>query len=209
MVTSPTGRPYLDGKTHLVIEIPHAMAAAFLASVHYAKGTANTSVARHGLFDPSGTLRGVALWMPPLPPAARWIAKHYARAREIDPRGVLVLSRLACAPFAPANATGYLLGRSMRLIDRVRWPALLTFADTSQGHTGTVYRATNWDPLGESAAGDTWVHAVTGAQRGRRAGGCADRTADEMRADGFVKRAAAPKIRFGHVVDARGRQVHP
>lgn len=144
----------------------HPEAVAFLRSHHYAKGAANTSTYRHGLYRAEGLmlgeLMGVALWIPPTRAAAETVADDW--------RGVLCLSRLCVHPDAPKNAASYLLGRSMRLINRKAWHTLLTYADTGKGHTGAIYKATNWTSLGPVPAGDTWVDA-DGVQRGRKRGG--------------------------------------
>jgi hypothetical protein len=66
-------------------------------------------------------------------------------------RRVLSLSRLALAPTEPQNAESILIGWSVRRIRREgKWVALVTFADESQGHTGTIYRATNWTYVGRT-----------------------------------------------------------
>ncbi len=84
----------------------------------------------------------------------------------------------------------------MRLIDRDRWPVLLTYADTALGHTGAIYRATNWTCDGEVSAGDTWTD-VEGRQAGRKRGP-RSLTVAEMVEAGYTRRSAAPKIRFRH-----------
>lgn len=176
-----------------VRECDRALAAPLVIRYHYSKSAANTCVAAHGLFDSWGELRGAALWMPPLPPAGRAVVEN-----DEDWRGVLVLSRLVVDPDVPKNGASFLLGRSMRLVDRERWPVLLTYADTRLGHTGAIYRATNWTEHGEVAGGDVWV-GPDGEQRGRRRGPKVW-SAAEMRAAGFVRAPAAPKIRFVHRV---------
>jgi hypothetical protein len=62
------------------------------------------------------------------------------------------LSRLAIRPDVPKNACSFLLSKSVAMIDRDRWPVLLTYADTWQGHTGTIYRAAGWEYCGETKA---------------------------------------------------------
>lgn len=184
----------------LVLPIPeHAEAIDCFRRWHYARGGPNTSTYRHGLYRAddwpfAAEPHGAALWIPPTRRAAESVAGD-------DWQGVLVLSRLAVHPDLPTNAASFLLGRSMRAIDRKRWPVLLTYADTALGHTGAIYRATNWTCLGETAAGDTWT-AADGTQRGRKRGGRTV-TADAMLAAGFTRRATAPKIKFVH--DARRR----
>lgn len=108
---------------------------------HYARGAANTATFRHGLYRretwPFSPV-GAALWIPPTRAAAEatWPDNW---------QGVLSLSRFVIAPDTPTNAASFLLGRSIRLIRRdPRWECLVTYADEWQGHTGIIYRATNW-----------------------------------------------------------------
>lgn len=171
--------------------IDHDLAVEAIEEWHYAQGAPNTSVVRTGLFkvkDPY-CLLGVAMWIPPTKPAAASVA-----GREW--RNVLCLTRLVIEPTVPTNGASFLLGASMRAVDRARYPWLLTYADSSQGHTGAIYRATNWTYLGPWDAGDTWVNE-SGEQRGRKRGG---RTlvVDEMRALGFERRPACVKHKYVH-----------
>ena len=172
----------------------HGETVRFIRTHHYARGAPNTSTYRHGMyrieFPPLvGDLAGVALWIPPTRAAGESIA-------GAEWQGVLCLSRLAIAPGVATNAASFLLGRSMRLIDRDRWPWLLTYADTALGHTGAIYKATNWTCLGPVNAGDTWT-APDGSQRGRKRGGHTLLAAD-MLAAGYKRNAALPKIKFVH-----------
>lgn len=151
----------------------HGDAVAFVSQHHYAKGAARSSVRRDALWSPNGIAVGVAMWMPPLPSAAKTaVGLPQVAHLEIAWRGVLALSRLVMDPEVGVlgNATGFLLAGSMRLIDRERWPLLLTFADSAHGHVGTVYRATGWIDTGLVPGGTIWRHRETGAQRGGRCG---------------------------------------
>lgn len=171
-------------------------ARALVEQYHYSRSTANTAVATHGLFrdDGRGGLWGAAVWMPPTPTAARAVAGD-------DWRGVLTLSRLVVHPDVPINGASFLLGGSMDLLDRGRWPILLTYADSRMGHTGAIYRATNWLDEGDVKAGDTWI-GPNGEQRGRKRGP-RNYSADEMRAMGFTRAPAGTKRRFTHRTKAR------
>ena len=189
----------------LVLPIPHhAEAVAFMCEHHYARGAPNTSTYRHGLYRaadwPMATEPwGVALWIPPTRAAAETVAGE-------DWGGVLALSRFAIHPDVPPNGASFLLGRSMKMIDRERWPWLLTYADTGEGHTGAIYRATGWDCRGSVAAGDTWVDEA-GVMRGRKRGG-RTMTAIEMTQAGLTRRPNLPKIKFVHPPPRRVR-IHP
>lgn len=47
----------------------------------------------------------------------------------------------------------------MRFIDRQRWPILITFADSWQGHKGTIYKAAGWLQCGETKPEATYTLA--------------------------------------------------
>src|SRR5690606_30293121 len=142
--------------------VPHSRARDLVVAHHYARGTANTSQAAHGLFR-GDDLVGAALWMPPIRPAAVRVLPH-------APDRVIALSRLVVIPGEPQNCATLLLGASLRLLRRTRrWDVAITFADKAQGHTGAIYLATNWSPDGESAPERLWFDA-DGRQVARKAG---------------------------------------
>lgn len=174
----------------------HFEAETLIRAFHYSRSCPNTSTFRHGLYRrPDGFLAapyGAALWIPPTRSAAESIAG------PDDWQGVLSLSRLVVVPEVPTNGASFLLGRSMRLVDRRRFPVLVTYADTNQGHTGAIYKATNWRCDGEVAAGDVWE--TPGGQLVGRKRGRFTYTVADMLAQGCVRRPARPKIRFVHDV---------
>lgn len=178
-----------------VAPVPHALGRAFVASHHYAGGAPNTSVFCHGLLL-NEELVGVALWLPP----TRVAAESVTGGRGSDAwRGVLALSRLAVAPSVPKNGASFLIGRSIRLIrQEPRWHTLLTYADTAQGHTGAIYRATNWTYLGTTAPGRRWAtpdgRQVTGKST-------VNRTKAEMLALGY--RQLPPSVKHKYVMVLR------
>lgn len=66
----------------------------FIEAHHYAGGASNTAVAVHGLFRyGQGELLGVAWWLPPTEPAARFVSADW--------RNVLSLSRFVIADCVP------------------------------------------------------------------------------------------------------------
>ncbi len=176
----------------------HGEAEALIRAFHYSASCPNTSTYRHGLYlTADGEIAlayGAALWIPPTRSAATAIAG------EDDCEGVLSLSRFVIVPDVPKNAASFLLGRSMRQIDRRVWPVLVTYADTNLGHTGGIYKATNWRCDGPVAAGDTW--RTPGGQMVGRKRGRFTRTVAGMLSQGFVRQPSAPKIRYVHDVRA-------
>jgi hypothetical protein len=157
-------------KDYDIRRVPHAAAAAVIRAEHYTRGCSNTSTASFGLFR-GGALVGAALWLPPTRVCAETVDREHWRR-------VLSLSRLALAPTEPTNAEPLFIGGMLRILDGGgRWVAAVTFADESQGHTGVVYRATNWEYVGRTKPEPRWEDAQ-GKQVSRLA--TKSRTAKQM-----------------------------
>lgn len=157
---------------------------------HYARGASNTRTYLHGLFAAD------AFWEADCVGAAWWIPPTKSAALATYPenwQGVLCLSRLVIKPDVPSNAASYLIGRSIRLIDRSRWPCLVTYADSWQGHDGAIYKATNWTEVGRTKPERTYVQA--GRMLSRKAGG-KTRTHSEMLALGAECIGSFSRIKF-------------
>ena len=170
-----------------VRSIPFVMARDFTVAHHYAKGGSNTAVYTHGLFCKGvEDCCGITWWIPPTRKAAE---------ATYPPNwgGVLNLSRLVIAPGVPTNAATFLLSRSRKLIDRKKWPCLVTYADTWRGHTGAIYRADNWDYMGMTAKTPCWV---IGERMVAKKAGPHTRTNAEMLALGAVCLGSFSKHKF-------------
>lgn len=161
---------------------------------HYAKGGSNTAVATHGLFRIDAfweyDCKGIAWWLPPTKSAA--LATY-----PENWNGVLSLTRLVIAPDVPKNACSFLLSRSMKLLDRKRWPCLVTYADPWQGHDGTIYKATNWQSAGMS--NPEYIYTLDGKIKSRKYGP-KSRSHSEMIALGCTVEGKTAKHKFIHVV---------
>lgn len=181
----------LSRQDWLVERVPHGEAVAVIYQWHYSQSAPNTGQT-HGLYRraeyPLAELEGAALWLPPTKRAAEAIA-------GADWQSVLSLSRLVVSPSAPRNAASFLLARSMRLIDRERWPILLTYADTRHGHTGAIYKATGWVLDAVTNTGSYFV-SESGRQVGRKRGK-RNLSAASLRAEGYVEHRS-DKLRFVH-----------
>lgn len=178
----------------IVRETSHAEASAFVRQYHYSRSCTISRVFCFGLYAGAilEPIMGASVWLPPLPPAA---LKTYP---EGDPKRVLSLSRLAIHPEMPVNAASFMIGRNIREIRKDgRWDCLVTFADSRQGHTGAIYRATNWEYLGETAPTECWVDPETGRQVSRKNGShrkC--RTHGEMGELGYELAGYFPKHKY-------------
>jgi len=144
----------------------------------------------HGLFRKgSDDCKGVAWWLPPTKTAA-------LNTYPENWKGVLALSRLVIHPDVPKNACSFLLSRSMKMIDRSVWPCFVTYADSWQGHIGTIYKATNWTFVGETKAQPNYQ--INGVMVSRKAGP-KTRTKSEMESLGAVFVGNFKKLKFIHI----------
>jgi hypothetical protein len=161
---------------------------------HYAKGGSNTATFRHGLLTKDDLIVGCAWWLPPTKAAA------IATFPEGDWRRVIALSRVVVVPGMPTNAASFLVGRSMRLVAQSKkWDCLVTYADDMQGHTGAIYRATNWEYIGKTAAGRAYRNA-DGKLVSRKAG-ARTRTHAEMLALGCTCVGSFAKHKYRKVLN--------
>lgn len=186
----PTSPLQLRKGEWLVAGCDQSVAERFIEAEHYARGASNTATYLHGLY-PRGwhwyeECVGVAWWIPPTRSAAEaWAGEAW--------EGVLSLSRLAIASEVPKNACSFLLSKSVRMIDRARWPVLVTYADSWRGHNGAIYRAAGWEYCGETKPEATYT--LNGRMIARKAGGVT-RTHAEMLALGCKFEGRFPKARF-------------
>lgn len=112
-----------------------------LCERHHGYGSAgNAAVYAFGVFE-DGVIIAAYAWQPPPPQAAKSICPE-------APEAVLALSRMVAVPkhTRRLNHVSKPLRRQMNiLIDRTRWPVLVTYSDEGQGHTGHVYKCSGWE----------------------------------------------------------------
>lgn len=137
----------------LVADAPFVEAQALVRELHYARGGSNTYVYCHGLYHRGlgSRLMGVAWWLPPTRVACESVNKEKWKQ-------VLSLTRMVIRSEVPKNGASFLLARSIKIISAEhRFVSLVTYADESQGHTGGVYRASNWHYVGRTGPYPRWL----------------------------------------------------
>lgn len=171
-----------------VRDIAHSRAKRFIERWHYSKGCSNTQVYGHALYLRNGIdLLGVAMWLPPTRVACESVSKD-------DWKTVISLTRLAIHPLVPKNGASFLIGASIKkIIADGRFRHLVTYADESQGHTGAIYRATNWQYVGRTGPYPRW-HDPDGKQVAQKA--TVNRRKAEMEALGYIKVGSFYKHKF-------------
>ena len=104
---------------------------------------------REGIFG-LPDLIGVCIYTRPAGPTAG--QSYYPEA----PDKVLELRRLCLVDDTPKNAESYFVGHTLRwLRNNTDWEFVLSYADEEQGHTGVIYRASNFTYLGKTGVGKT------------------------------------------------------
>lgn len=113
-----------------------------LCARHHGYGGAGTAaVYAFGIYEHDRIVAAYA-WQPPPPASAQSVCKTC-------PHGVLSLSRMVAVPHEERrlnHVSRPLRHQMKRLIDRTRWPVLVTYSDEGQGHTGHVYKCSGWTP---------------------------------------------------------------
>jgi hypothetical protein len=118
----------------------------FLLDVHYARRCPSVSWA-FGLFV-EDHLEGVVTYgTPSSAPLRRGVCGDAFKANVIELNRLVLLSN-------EKNHASFLVGRSLRRLEGNR--IIVSFADTSQGHIGYVYQATNFIYCGLSAKRTDW-----------------------------------------------------
>jgi hypothetical protein len=184
-------------KDWVVVPVDLLTARYLVGRLHYAKSGSNTACYTHGLFRKGNFLSadcmGVAWWIPPTKSSAM------ATYPEGDWQKVLSLSRLVVHPDVPKNGCSFLLSRSIKMIDRAKWECLVTYADTYQDHTGTIYRATNWEYMGLTKPQK--VYTSRGWLMMGRKRGPVTMTHDQIVAKGFKNNGSFAKHKFRMILN--------
>jgi len=126
--------------------VSRAECEPYILGIHYAKRWPSISYA-FGLYLDAELCGVVTYGTPPSAPLKRGIAGDEFKA------DVLELNRL-CLKHNRKNEASILVGRSLRMLPINK--IVVSFADTSQGHSGFVYQATNFIYCGLSAKRTDW-----------------------------------------------------
>ena len=77
-----------------------------------------------------------------------------AKYNPINPTKCMELRRFVCIDDTPKNTESYFIGQTFKLLKRDKdMEVIVSFADQHHGHTGVIYKATNFDYLGETGKG--------------------------------------------------------
>lgn len=85
------------------------------------------------------------------------MANQYKKYGEIDE--VMELRRLVLIDDTPKNTESYFIGQSLRWLKRNSpVKTIVSYADPNYGHSGIIYRATNFEHVGMTSAGRVIIY---------------------------------------------------
>lgn len=72
---------------------------------------------------------------------------------------ILELRRLCCIDDTPRNIESYFIGKTLRwLIQNTEVKTIISYADNTYGHTGIIYKASNFKHVGKTPCGRVIVY---------------------------------------------------
>lgn len=124
---------------YIIKKIDCKTAKAYIIANHYSHGCHNGPSPCYGLFD-GPDLIGVLMFATP--------CSENVRASVFGPAykdSVTELHRLHIKDVTPRNTESWFISRCLKLLkqEKPQIKAVLSFADSTEGHVGTIYKATN------------------------------------------------------------------
>jgi hypothetical protein len=137
---------------YFVEVVDYRTAKPFVEAWHYSKSTNGLKISycfglfRAGEFLPE--LVGVAMYGLPA-------MNNQAKSWNPDnPSGVLELRRLCCIDDTPKNAESFFISRTLKWLKKnTDIEVIISYADTNHGHAGTIYKASNFQFVGQTSSG--------------------------------------------------------
>ncbi len=120
----------------------------FVEKNHYSHSTNGVQHTQcFALFDDMRMIGAMIYAIPSMPATA-------ARYNRDNPERCWELRRLCCIDDTPTNTESYFIGQTLRwLRQNTDIEVIVSYADLEQGHSGVIYKATNFHLLGQSGGG--------------------------------------------------------
>lgn len=142
-----SSRLEIAGSSPAVRSISRDDAVPFLQRWHYLTFVPKKSNNQwYGIFSRNGNLRGV-ICVAAHPTGRGLIQKFWPTFPAIK---VAELSRMAMVDDWPTNSETVFLSRILKIVKSQGFDAVISYADSSVGHEGTIYRASNWTYAGKT-----------------------------------------------------------
>ena len=141
--------------TDFIVEpVPRKTISNFIEKYHYSHSLNGVqhiqcfALFREGKFGFDKEMIGAAMYCFPSMPST---AKKY---NPDNPDKCWELRRLCCIDDTPKNTESYFIGKTLRwLKQNTDMEVIVSFADQHYGHSGIIYKATNFEHYGETSSG--------------------------------------------------------
>ena len=142
-----------DFKDYTVEVVPRMAIQEFIHKHHYSHNTNGIQgLECFALFAPGnfGIPKMVGAMMYAIPSMPN-TAKAY---NPINPDRCVELRRLVCIDDTPKNTESFFIAQTIKwLKQNTDYEVIISFADKQYGHTGIIYKASNFEFVGETGAG--------------------------------------------------------
>jgi len=116
----------------------------FIEKWHYS-GNINGCIADYcyAIFSPDNVMKGAMFY-------GRMAMRNQWKRFSNDETRVIELRRLCCVDDTPKNTESFFIGKSLRMLKK-EWGTgvVVSYADKEYGHTGIIYKASNFKMIGE------------------------------------------------------------
>ena len=133
-------------KSWIVKRVSRKFITKFIENHHYS-GSINgcQSSYHYALFNDAHELKGALFF------GGLAMANQYKRFAENE-EDVIELRRLCCVDETPKNTESFFIGKALKMLSH-DWcgKIVVSYADKEYGHTGTIYKASNFAMVGEVA----------------------------------------------------------
>lgn len=138
--------PSYDLKNYEISLIDCELAKKYIIKNHYSHGCHNAPSPCYGLFE-QNNLIGVLMFATPCSENVR--ASVFGEEYK---DWVIELHRLHILDLTPKNTESWFIAKCLKLLkkDRPQTKAIISFADSTQGHKGIIYRATHFYQCGKT-----------------------------------------------------------
>ena len=138
--------PSYDISKYKVKKIGCETAKKYIIEHHYSHGCHNSPSPCYALYD-NDYMIGCLMFATP---CSENVRASIFGAKYKD--NVIELHRLHILDVTPKNTESWFIGQCIKLLltDRPQTWAIISFSDTTQGHEGTIYKATNFYNCGQT-----------------------------------------------------------
>lgn len=180
--------------------IPCETAKEYIIKNHYSHGCHNAPSPCYGLYD-NGELIGVLMFATPCSENVR--ASIFGEQYKDN---VIELHRLHILDVTPKNTESWFISKCLKmlLIDRPQTWGVISFSDTTQGHEGTIYKATNAFRCGQTGSKTFYLDANGRLHHPRQNG--VNISVEEARARGWDPVKRDSKNRYIYILGSNRKE---